>query len=124
MAVVFHTTALCTTGTVSLGSRGRCFFSAGVVGAEGEEDEAGAAVALDTVVRLMVAGEGEVNETMETGMATVDCVETLEGVEGAVELCEGGVDETWALPTREIVVIISQFINQSISHQNQIQKVT
>lgn len=82
----FHTTALCTTGTVSLGSRGRCFFNTGVVEAEEEEEEedGGVAVALDTVVRLMVAGEGEVKETMVTGIAIGDCVETLEGVEGAV----------------------------------------
>lgn len=83
MAVGFHTTALCTTGTVSLGSRGRCFFKAGVVEAE-EEEEGGVAVALGTVVRLMVAGEGVVKDTMVTGMAMGDCVETLEGVEGAV----------------------------------------
>lgn len=85
MAVGFHTTALCTTGTVSLGSRGRCFFSAGVVEAEEEEEEeGGVAGALVTVVRLMVAGEGVVKETMVTGMAIGDCVDTLEGVEGAV----------------------------------------
>lgn len=84
MAVGFHTTALCTTGTVSLGSRGRCFFNAGVAEAEEEEEEGGVAVALDTLVRLMVAGEGAVKETMVTGMAIGDCVETLEGVEGAV----------------------------------------
>lgn len=82
MAVGFHTTALCTTGTVSLGSRGRCFFKAGVV--EAEEEEGAVAVALDTDARLMVAGDGAVKETMVTGMATGDCVETLEGVEGAV----------------------------------------
>lgn len=81
----FHTTALCTTGTVSLGSRGRCFFNAGVVDAEEEEEEeGGVAAALVTVVRLMVAGEGVVKETMVTGMAIGDCVDTLEGVEGAV----------------------------------------
>lgn len=79
----FHTTALCTTGTVSLGSRGRCFFKAGVVDVE-EEEEGGVAVALDTGARLMVAGEGVVKETMVTGMAIGDCVEALEGVEGAV----------------------------------------
>lgn len=84
MAVGFHTTALCTTGTVSRGSRGRCFFKAGVVEAEEEEEEGGVAVALDTVARLMVAGEGVVKETMVTGMAIGDCEETLEGVEGAV----------------------------------------
>ena len=82
MAVGFQTTAPCTTGTVSLGSRGRCFFNAGVV--EAEEEEGAVAVALDTVVRLMVAGEGVVKETMVTGMAMGDCVETLDGVEGAV----------------------------------------
>jgi len=85
--VGLHTTAGCTTGTVSLGSRGRCFFNAGVAGAEEEEEEeeeGGVAVALDAVARLMVAGEGVVKETMVTGMAVGDCVETLEGVEGAV----------------------------------------
>lgn len=76
----FHTTALCTTGTVSLGSRGRCFFKAGVVEVEVE----GGGVALDADARLMVAGEGAVKETTVTGMATGDCMETLEGVEGAV----------------------------------------
>lgn len=81
----FHTTALCTTGTVSLGSRGRCFFKAGVAEAveEEEEEEGGEAVALDTDARLMVVGEGAVKETMVTGMAIGDCVETLEGVERA-----------------------------------------
>ena len=80
----FHTTALCTAGTVSLGSRGRCFFKAGAVEAEGEEEEEGGdAVALDTVARLMVVGEGAVKETMVTGMAIGDCVETVEGVERA-----------------------------------------
>lgn len=83
MAVGFHTTALCTTGTDSLGSRGRCFFNA-VVDTEDEMEVGGVAVALDTVERLMVAGEGAVKETNETGMAIGDCVETLEGVEGAV----------------------------------------
>lgn len=78
----FHTTALCTTGTVSLGSRGRCFFKAGVVKVEVEGG--GVAVALDADARLMVAGEGAVKETTVTGMATGDCMETLEGVEGAV----------------------------------------
>lgn len=77
----FHTTAVCTTGTVSLGSRGRCFFNAGVVDVEAEEEEeaedeeeeeGGVAMALDTVVRLMVAGEGVVKETMVTGMAIGD----------------------------------------------------
>lgn len=84
MAVGFHTTALCTTGTVSLGRRGRCFFNAGVGDPEEEEAEGGVAAALDTVARLMVAGEGAVKETMVTGMATGDGEETLEGVEGAV----------------------------------------
>lgn len=87
MAGGVHTTAPCTTGTVSLGSRGRCFFSTGVVAAEVDEDEdegGGVAVALDTVVRLMVAGEGVVKETMVTGMDKEDCVETLEVVEGTV----------------------------------------
>lgn len=82
MAEGFQTTALCTTGTVSLGSRGRCFFKAGVVEAgeedeEEEEEEGGVAVALDTGARLMVEGEGAVKETMVTGMAIG---ETLEGV--------------------------------------------
>lgn len=108
--VGFHTTALCTTGTVSLGSRGRCFFKAGVVEAEEEEEEdGGVAVAPDMVVRLMVAGEGVVKETMVTGMAIGDCVETLEGVEGAVLFCDGSVDGVRALPTRENTDIIYQF---------------
>lgn len=83
MAPGFHTTALCTTGTVSLGSRGRCFFRAGVAEAE-EEEDGGVAVAPDTFARLMVAGEGVVKETMVTGTAMGDCVEALGGVEGAV----------------------------------------
>lgn len=37
-----------------------------------EEEEGGVAMALDTVVRLIVAGEGEVKETMVTGMAKED----------------------------------------------------
>lgn len=79
MAEGFQTTALCTTGTVSLGSRGRCFFKAGVLeaGEEDEEEEGGVAVALDTGARLMVEGEGAVKESMVTGMAIG---ETLEGV--------------------------------------------
>lgn len=85
LAVGFHTTALCTTGTVSLGSRGRCFFKDGVLVAKAEEEEGGVAVALDTVARLIVAGQGVVKETMVTGIAKGDCVEPLEGVEG-VEL--------------------------------------
>lgn len=81
MAVGFHTTAVCTTGTVSLGSRGRCFLSAGVTDAtvdgeaeevELEEDDGGVVLALDTAVRLMVAGEGVVKETMVTGTAMED----------------------------------------------------
>lgn len=78
----FHTTAVCTTGTVSLGSRGRCFLSAGVVvataevEAEAEEDveeeDGGVALALDTAVRLMVAAVGVVKETMVTGTAMED----------------------------------------------------
>lgn len=87
MAGGVHTTAPCTTGTVSLGSRGRCFFNTGAEAAEEDEDEdegGGVAMALDTVVRLMVAGEGVVKETMVTGMAREDCVETLEVVEGTV----------------------------------------
>lgn len=82
MAVGFHTTAVCTTGTVSLGSRGRCFLSAGVADAtveveveaevELEEEDGGVALALDTAVRLMVAGEGVVKETMVTGTAMED----------------------------------------------------
>lgn len=79
MAVGFHTTALCTTGMVSLGSRGRCFFNTGALDA-GEEEDVGVVVVLDTAVRLMVVGV--VKETMVTGMAIEDCVETLEGVEG------------------------------------------
>lgn len=51
---------------------------------EDEDEGGGVAVALDTVVRLMVAGEGVVKETMVTGMARDDCVETLEVVEGTV----------------------------------------
>lgn len=50
---------------------------------EAEEEEGGVAVALDRDARLMVWGEGAVKETMVTGMETGDCVETLEGVEGA-----------------------------------------
>lgn len=82
----FHTTAVCTTGTVSLGSRGRCFLSAGVADAtveveveveaeeevELEEEDGGVALALDIAVRLMVAGEGVVKETMVTGTAMED----------------------------------------------------
>lgn len=82
--VGFHTTAVCTTGTVSLGSRGRCFLSAGVADAtveveveaeeevELEEEDGGVALALDIAVRLMVAGEGVVKETMVTGTAMED----------------------------------------------------
>lgn len=55
-----------------------------MVDTEDEVEEGGVAVALDTVERLMVAGEGAVKETNDTGMAIGDCVETLEGVEGAV----------------------------------------
>lgn len=76
----FHTTAVCTTGTVSLGSRGRCFLSAGVVVAtaeveaeeDAEEEDGGVALALDTAVRLMVAAVGVVKETMVTGTAMED----------------------------------------------------
>lgn len=78
MVVGFHTTAVCTTGTVSLGSRGRCFLSAGVVVATAEveagveEEDGGVALALDTAVRLMVAAVGVVKETMVTGTAMED----------------------------------------------------
>lgn len=76
----FHTTAVCTTGTVSLGSRGRCFLRAGVVVAtveveaeeEVEDEDGGVALALDTAVRLMVAAVGVVKETMVTGTAIGD----------------------------------------------------
>lgn len=75
MAVGFHTTARCTTGTASLGSRGRCFFTLGALEAEEAEEEeedtgGGVVVALDMVARLRVAGDGAVKDTMETGMAT------------------------------------------------------
>lgn len=79
--VGFHTTAVCTTGTVSLGSKGRCFLSAGVVvetaeveaeEEEVEEEDRGVALALDTAVRLMVAAVGVVKETMVTGTAMED----------------------------------------------------
>lgn len=80
MVVGFHTTAVCTTGTVSLGSRGRCFLSAGVVVAtaeveaevEVEEEVGGVALALDTAVKLIVAAVGVVKETMVTGTAMED----------------------------------------------------
>lgn len=49
-----------------------------------EEEDGGVAVTVDTVARLKVAGEGVLKETMVTGMAIWACVETLEGVEGAV----------------------------------------
>lgn len=72
----FHTTAPCTTGTVSLGSRGRCFFNAGVLADEGVEDEVGGvAEVLDTAVMLIVAGDEAVKETMVTGMGTGVCEE-------------------------------------------------
>lgn len=51
---------------------------------EDEEEEGGVAGALDTVARLIVAGDGVVKETIVTGMAIGDCEETLEGVEGVV----------------------------------------
>lgn len=55
-----------------------------MVEAEEEEEDGGVAGALDTVARLIVAGEGVVKETMVTGMAIEDCEEPLEGVEGVV----------------------------------------
>lgn len=84
----FHTTAPCTTGTVSLGSRGRCFFSAGVLAEEADDDDddvdevGGVAEALDIAVMLIVAGEEAVKETMVTGMGTGDCEEALLLVKG------------------------------------------
>lgn len=95
----FHTTALCTAGALSLGSRGRCFFKAGVVGVA--EDDEGVAVALDTAVRFMVVGEGVVKETMLTGMATEDCVEVLEDEEAAALFSDRSVDGVRALPASE-----------------------
>lgn len=83
MAVEFHTTAPCTTGTVSLGSRGRCFFNAGVLADEADDDEVGGvAEVLDIAVMLIVAGEEAVKETMVTGMGTGDCEEALLVVKG------------------------------------------
>lgn len=90
----FHTTALCTTGTVSLGSRGRCFFKAGVT--EAEEVEGSVELALDMVARFIVAGA--VKETIVTGIATWAGEETVEGVKGVVLFCEG----VRALPTRQV----------------------
>ena len=68
--VGLHTTALWTTGTVSLGSRGRCFFTAVVVELEG----AGVVVrvVLRRVAGLMVVGAVVVKETMLRGMAIED----------------------------------------------------
>lgn len=77
----FHTTALWTTGTVSLGSRGRCFFKVGV--AEAEEEDGGVVVELDMDERLIVAGEGAAKETMVTGLAIGDWTAPLEDPEGA-----------------------------------------
>lgn len=83
MAVEFHTTAPCTTGTVSLGSRGRCFFNAGVLADEAVDDEVGGvAEVLDMAVMLIVAGEEAVKETMVTGMGTGVCEEALLVVNG------------------------------------------
>lgn len=83
LLVGFHTTARCTTGTVSLGSRGRCFFTAVVA----EEAVMGAVdVALARVVGPMVVGAAVVKGTMFRGMASGDCDEsfTLGVKEGAV----------------------------------------
>lgn len=83
MAVEFHTTAPCTTGTVSRGSRGRCFFNAGVLAEEAVDDEGGeVAEVLDIAVMLIVAGEEAVKETMVTGMGTGVCEEALLAVNG------------------------------------------
>lgn len=79
----FHTTAPCTTGTVSLGSRGRCFFNAGALADDVDDDElGGVADGLDIAVMLIVAGEEAVKETMVTGMGTGDCEEALPVVKG------------------------------------------
>lgn len=93
MLVGFHTTALCTTGTVSRGSSGRCFFTAVVVEEEAEEEveeEAGAVVgvALGRVAEDMVVGATVVKDTMLSGMAIGDWEGSLAlGVEeGAVLL--------------------------------------
>lgn len=109
----FHTTAVCTTGTVSLGRRGRCFFNAGVVVATveveaEEEDDGGVALALGTAVRLIVAAVGVVKETIVTGTAMEDWVETLEGVEGAVLVCDGSVDGVKTLPAVGCIHVTGQ----------------
>lgn len=67
------------------------------------------AVALDTDARLMVAGEGAVKETTVTGMATGDCMETVEGVEGAVLFWDGGADVIRVLPTGKHKVVFTNF---------------
>ena len=72
--------------------------------AEAEEEDGGVTVALDMDARLIVAGEGAVKETIGTGMVMEDCVETLEGVEGAVLFRDGSADVVRALPTRQIAL--------------------
>lgn len=86
MAVGFHTTARCTTGTVSLGSRGRCFFKAGAAVEAEEGAGVGDGVAQDRGAGLKAAGETEVIEIILTGMAIGDWEEslTLEVEEGSV----------------------------------------
>ena len=71
MVVGLHTTALWTTGTVSLGSRGRCFFTAVVV-VELERAGVVVRVVLRRVAGLMVVGAVVVKETMLRGMAIED----------------------------------------------------
>lgn len=54
MVVGFHTTACCTTGTVSLGSKGRCFFT--VLVEMGEELLAVEGVVMGRVEEVKVVG--------------------------------------------------------------------
>ena len=107
LVVGFHTTALCTTGTVSLGSRGRCFFSVGVgvgvgVGVAGTEGGAAVRVAVDKGAALMTTGEVAGRGTMVTGMASGEgWGAALEEVEGAAGLWERATGTGWTLPTWE-----------------------
>ena len=100
LVVGFHTTARCTTGTVSLGSRGRCFFSVGV-GVAGAAGRAAVRVAVDNGAALMTTGEVAGRGTMVTGMASGEgWGAPLEEVEGAAGLWERVTATGWTLPTR------------------------